>query len=321
MSSAGTLTADDWAAQLFTGRSAVSASCDPAEEVASARADEDDGIARFRQINHFETLLRAAIEAGGVTTPDDPLILVQGAGTGVHGVAPCLRLFRGARIVASDRTDKDFAALRRHLRQSGANERVVCLAMEPEDEVAPAESFDLIAGAFILHRLVDPDRAMANAFRMLKPGGHAIFMEPFDGHGLIRLAFERICAEADLRAEPLAPGLRDALVSSAIEIAGRTMPDSTRPGFAEMDQKWLFSRESLAAGARQAGFRQAVFLSHNDHWTLYRDFADVMLREKTGASVVDLPEWAWDVLAGFDRALPPPVKRLLMLEGTMVLSK
>jgi hypothetical protein len=34
-----------------------------------------------------------------------------------------------------------------------------------------------------------------------------------------------------------------------------------------------------------------------------------------------LPDWALALLDSFDRALRPPVKRLLMLEGTMVLRR
>jgi ubiquinone/menaquinone biosynthesis C-methylase UbiE len=311
----------EWATALFAGVRAAPVWRVAPEERSIAPADLDDGVARFRETTHYELLLRAAVEGAGVRPPADPLILVLGAGTGVNGVAPCLRLFRGARIVATDRTDAQFGPLRRHLHDSGASDRVVCLEMEPESETVPAESFDLVTGASILNRLADPDQALANAFRVLKPGGHALFMEPFDGFGLIRLAFERILAEAQLRGDALSPPLEAALAASASDIAARTMPDPTRPEFGKMEQKWLFSRESLTAGARQIGFCEARFFSHNDHETLYRDFARNFLSQLAGAEAGEMPDWGWDVLDGFDRALPPPVKRLLMLEGTMVLSK
>jgi SAM-dependent methyltransferase len=309
----------DWATALFKGARASPVWRVGPEERTIAPSEPDDGVARFREITHFETLLRTAVEEAGLAPPADPLILVLGAGSGVNAVAPCLRVFRGARIVATDRTDAEFDRLRRHLRDSGASERVVCLEQDPESEAMPGESFDLAAGASILHRLFDPDRALANVFRVLKPGGHALFMEPFDGFGLIRLAFERICAEAELRGEPLSPPLYEALVDAAQDIAARTMPDRAAPGFADLEQKWLFSRESLTAGARQIGFREVRFLPHNDHPTLYRDFARTLLSQRTG--VGEMPDWGWQILDGFDRALPPPVKRLLMLEATIVLTK
>jgi len=321
MSVADVAPSSDWASALFAAARAAPVWRTTPEERSIAPPEADDGVARFREITHFETLLRAAIEDSSLDLPADPLILVLGAGSGVNGVAPCLRLFRGARIVATDRTETHFPLLRRRLSESGASERVVCLPMAPEDEAMPAESFDLVTGASILHRLTDPDRALANTFRLLKPGGHAVFMEPFDGFGLIRLAFERILAEAALRGVPLSPAIGAALAATAEDIAARTMPDRNRPGFETMDQKWLFSRESLTAGARQIGFTETGFFSHNDHPTLYRDFARTLLGQLVGDGVAEMPDWAWAVLDGFDRALPPPVKRLLMLEATMVLSK
>lgn len=318
MSAADAVTTSDWALALLKDAGAARVPLVAPEEHS---IDLEAGMARFREITHFETLLRAAVEGAGLSPPVGPVILVLAAGDGVSGVAPCLRLFRGARIVAADRTDAEFGPLRRHLRDSGAEGRVICVEMEPENERFPAATFDLVTGSSILNRLIDPDRALANVFRLLKPGGHAVFFEPFDGFGLIRLAFERVLAEAELRGKPLNPPLAAALADHVGEIAARTMPDSSRPGFAERAQKWLFSRESLTAGARQIGFREARFFSHNDHSTLYRDFARSLITHKVGAGVADMPDWAWGVLDSFDRALPPPVKRLLMLEGTMVLSK
>jgi SAM-dependent methyltransferase len=322
MSVADIATTSDWASALFAAaRAAPVWRVAPEERAIAPPEADDDGVARFREITHFETLLRAAVEDSGVALPADPLILVLGAGSGVNAVAPCLRMFRGARIVATDRTETHFPLLRRRLSESGAGDRVVCVPMAPEDEAVPAESFDLVVGASILHRLMDPDQALANTFRLLKPGGHAVFMEPFDGFGLIRLAFERILAEAGLRGEPLNPALGEALAATAQDIAARTMPDTSRPGFDQMEQKWLFSRESLTAGARQIGFAEVRFFPHNDHAALYRDFARTVLGQRVGAGVADMPDWAWEVLDGFDSALPPPVKRLLMLEATIVLAK
>ena len=63
------------------------------------------------------------------------------------------------------------------------------------------------------------------------------------------------------------------------------------------------------------------FLPHNDHETLYRDVAQMQVRMVTGRADAGLPGWALALLDSFDRALRPTVKRLLMLEGTMVLRR
>jgi hypothetical protein len=41
----------------------------------------------------------------------------------------------------------------------------------------------------------------------------------------------------------------------------------------------------------------------------------------TGRPGVELPPWALAILDEFDRALRPTVKRLLMLEGTAILTR
>ena len=316
--------ADDWVSNLFSRAEPPPARGGAARRTfTSSDSDDDDGdpLERFRQVTHFETLLRAAVEAARLESSESPLILVLGAGDGANAVAPCLRVFRGARIVATDTTGASFPKLRRRLIESRSADRVACLEMAPEADSAPASRFDLVVGVSILHRLIDPDLALANAYRTLRPGGHAIFMEPFEGYGLIRIAFEQILREAELRGEPLAAPVAAALSSATANIAARTMPDRDVPGFSDREQKWLFSRESLAAGARQVGFSEVRFFSHNDHPTLYRDFAGVMLQQLLGPAKAPTPDWVWEVLDAFDRALPPPVKRLLMLEGTLVLTK
>ncbi|MDB5449763.1 MAG: hypothetical protein JWQ46_599 [Phenylobacterium sp.] len=290
-------------------------------ETRSFAHDDDDSLAHFETSTHFEALFRAALDASGIEVADNPLVMVLGAGTGASAVAPCLRLFRGCHILATDETDRDFARLSRHLRQSGAQDRVALLRAAPEEPQAAPASLDLVAGAFVLHSRIDPDKVLEATARVLKPGGHAIFLEPFDGYGLLRLAFERICVEADLRKAPLGEGVRVALECAIAQIAARTMPDPTQPGFTEMQGKWQFSRESVAAAARIFGFAQARFVSHHDHSSLYRDMALLRLREHMGADRAELPGWAEDILNGFDRALPPPVKRLLMLEGSIVLTR
>ena len=311
---------ETWVSELFADITPRILSPVAGERRSFAQPDDEDPVARFTEVTRFEMLLRSALEATRIEVPREPLILVLGAGDGTNAVAPCLRVFRGARIAAADRTDVWLPRLRRRLIESGAADRVVWLEMEPESQAAPAERFDLVVGVQVLHRLLDPDLALENAHRVLKPGGHAIFMEPFDGYGLMRLAFERIARDAELRGDPLSPEVFAALSGMAKNIAARIEPDRNRPGFADMDEKWLFSRESLTAGARQIGFSEAQFLSHHDHPTLYRDFAALMLRRLLGPGA-QLPDWGWAVFDDLDRTIPAAAKRLLMLEGTLVFSK
>jgi SAM-dependent methyltransferase len=271
---------------------------------------------------HFEGLLSAALTRAGVETATDGLLLDLRSGDGTRSVVPWLSLLPRVRIVASEPSSMLLAAAMGRARSLEAEDRVMGVLAEPDRVPTAPGSIDMVTGVACLHEVDDPDLVLAAAARALRPGGVAIFLAPFDGHGVLRLAYERICAEAALRPDdPIEPDVALALRAIADDIAKRTLPDRRDPGFTQMEQKWLFARESLEAAARGFGFREVEFTSHNDHETLYRDAAALQARALTGRDDATLPGWAMDILDGFDRALRPPVKRLLMLEGTIVLRR
>jgi SAM-dependent methyltransferase len=328
-------TPPDWAADLFTaplvplhdtaGRAtpvwSIDADSTGAKISEQFKANAGEYHARYAASAHFEILFRQALTATDLQVAESPLILDLGSGSGVNSVVPSFVLFPGARQVATDLSGELLAILADYAIQTDQAERVLCVEMDAmSSHIAPGR-FDLVTGGAILHHLVFPILGLRAAARALKPGGHAIFMEPFDGYGLIRLAYERILAEADLRGEPLAPEVERTFRTMIVDIAARTAPDPRAPGFTDLDDKWLFSREQLDAAARSCGFSDVRFVAHNDHRTLYRDAAFVQMRLGAGRDDLSLPDWAIDILDGFDRALPPAVKRLLILEGSIVLTK
>jgi hypothetical protein len=128
-------------------------------------------------------------------------------------------------------------------------------------------------------------------------------------------------AESDLRHDPLDPAAEKVLRAMIGDIAARSGPDPRAPGFADLDDKWLFSRELFDGMARNAGFASVRFLSHNNHDSLYRDVAAVQLRLGSGLDTLTLPDWANAILDSFDAAFPKLSKNSLMLEGSVVLTK
>jgi SAM-dependent methyltransferase len=240
----------------------------------------------------------------------------------VRSVLPWLDLLPEARVIASDPASMSLATLVGRAKLDGHGDRVMGIVADADDLITAPGSVDIVSGVACLHQMADPDRLIELAAMALRPGGHAIFLAPFDGHGLLRVAFDRICSEADCRPDdPLPPGLKAALSGLSSDIAARTLPNTADPAFIQLQDKWLFSRESIEGAARRCGFSQARFLAHNDHETLYRDAALVQLRSYLGVDELALPPWAIAVLDSFDSALRPPVKRLLMLEATIVLTR
>lgn len=271
---------------------------------------------------HFEGLLAAALARTGMDVREETRVLDLRSGDGGRSVAPWLSLLPHARIVATDPSSMLLAGLAALARGLEAEGRVMGVLAEADRPPVAPGVIDLVSGVGCLHEMDDPDQVLQGAARSLRSGGWAVFLAPFDGHGVLRLAYERILAEATLRPEaPLSPDVAAALLTLAGDIAKRTLPDRADPGFAGMEQKWLFARESLEAAARSYGFRDVAFVPHNDHETLYRDAGLLQVRAVTGRDDAELPGWAIAALDAFDQALRPPVKRLLMLEGTILLRR
>lgn len=269
----------------------------------------------------FERLLHCALDAG-LSPPAEAIVLDLQSGDGMRSVVPWLRLLPHARILASDPASVLLASLYGRAVALGEAERVLCVVADPAAAPVAPGSVDLVSGVGCLQEQDDPDLVLAAAALALRPGGHAIFLVPFDGYGVLRLAYQRICAESRLRpGASLSDDAVAALEALVSDVAARTLPERSDPGFEQREQKWLFARASLEMAARALGFRDVRFLAHNDHETLYRDIALLQVRMMTGRQDAELPSWALAILDEFDRALRPTVKRLLMLEGTAILTR
>jgi len=284
-------------------------------------ANAEEYHRRYAHSDHFERLFRRAIEATGIEVSPAPLILDLGSGSGVNSIVPCRRVFAGARMVATDLSGELLAILADYALAEGVAEAIACVKMDAMTDGVLPGVFDLVTGASILHHLEEPKLGLAAAARALKPGGHAIFFEPFNGWGIMRLAFERILAEAGLRNDRLDPAVEAVLNATIRDVAERSDPDTTTPRFPTLDDKWLFSRSRIEGWARKAGFAAVQFTPHGTHPTLYRDMAAVQLRLGSGRADLAYPDWALAILDSVDAAFTYDAKRELMLEGTIVLTK
>ena len=280
------------------------------------KANAEDYHQRYAASDHFQALFEQALAATAIRVRPKPQVLDLGSGSGVNSVIPCQRLFPGARIVATDLSAELLAILAGYARA----EDTCCVAMDAMSAHPAAGRYDLVIGASILHHLERPHQGIAAAGRALKRGGHALFMEPFQGYAVMRLAYERILSEAALRGEgALAPDIARVLAAMVWDIEVRTAPDPAAAYFTELDDKWLFSESQIRRWAADAGFAEVRFVPHNDHPRLYADAAVTQLR--LAGVATPLPDWALEVLASYDAAFTLHAKRQMALESTIVLTK
>lgn len=67
------------------------------------------------------------------------------------------------------------------------------MQLNAEELIFESGEIDLVVGGAILHHLFDPSKTLKEAYKVLKPGGYAIFYEPFEaGNQIVKLIFERI---------------------------------------------------------------------------------------------------------------------------------
>ena len=108
-------------------------------------------------------------------TPAGPDILDLGTGTGVSAIG-ILDRCPDARVTGVDFSPRMLAAARRYLRRSGREVRLVEASAESLP-FAPG-SFDVVTGHSFLYLTRHPDKVLAEARRVLKPGGRCVFLEP-----------------------------------------------------------------------------------------------------------------------------------------------
>jgi len=159
---------------------------------------------------HFEHLLRTAIDRACPDVPSRALLLDLRSGDGTRSVTPWLNVLPDARIVASDPAGILLATMVSRAATVGDEDRVMGVVAEPDRvPVAPA-SFDVVSGVACLHELDDPDLVLAAAARALRPGGYAIFLAPFDGHGILRSSGHWMCAACETSLGPVTGNAKEA---------------------------------------------------------------------------------------------------------------
>jgi ubiquinone/menaquinone biosynthesis C-methylase UbiE len=248
-------------------------------------------------------------------------ILDIGAGSGVNTVVPCLRLFPGCRIVATDFSAPLLRILRSYLFESGLNDRVACVCTDAMRTQFRPASFDVVVGGSILHHLVQPELALAAAYRALKRGGLALFFEPFEGYAVLRVAFELILARARRDSLPLPDALAAMMTAMIRDFAMRAGTDKSAPVFRDVDDKWLFTRTYLERVTRDIGFSAMTLVPTEKPRRQFRLAAEGLVKVGAGLKAHDLPDWAWEYIDKFDQTFSEEMKREIPLECAIALQK
>jgi len=136
--------------------------------------------ARFYSWFTNQVAWRSACCALACRLPHAESLLVLDLGCGPGGSAIELARARpGARIVGIDIAPRMLREARRRLREAGLSARRVPLAQADAVRLPiRTGSVDAITGHSFLYLVADREATLAESWRVLRPGGHLILMEP-----------------------------------------------------------------------------------------------------------------------------------------------
>jgi ubiquinone/menaquinone biosynthesis C-methylase UbiE len=184
-----------------------------------------------------------------IPLPEAPQVLDLGSGSG-NSIFSILRFLPDARVIATDLSRPLLEILSRRLRERSLDTRCLCVRVDlMREPLFHQNSFDLITGNSILHHLLKPDEVLRRVCRWLRPGGSAVFAEPF---AIGNLCFALLCERLSIDpALPLTAEVRDLLGRVANDIRvrlARSVP------YEQLEDKWLFTVPYLEASV--AGLAQ-----------------------------------------------------------------
>lgn len=282
----------------------------------------EDYFKKYENFSYIFGLLKGELDALGV----EPRGIAVDFGSGFgNTVIPLLENYRELSIVATDISPDLLAILLREASKRGIGDRCAAVALDAQRDYFAEGFADIVFGGAVLHHLAEPDALLKTVVRILKPGGHAIFFEPFEnGHSVLRLAYEEILARAKAE-QATGPGF-DFLAGLAKDIAVRSHRRSY-PEFSEawfnLDDKWLFTHSYFDRMRHLTGASDLRIRPFNNRLQPFTKHTQNSLVNYAGLTIPDsLPDWAWEVLRRFDEdAFSADMRNDLVIEGAVVLTK
>ena len=266
---------------------------------------------RYANSAYFKSLIERGLGLVGFTDQVRD-VLDFGAGAGDNSTFPCLELYPHAQVLATDLSPQLLVLLRDEAHRRGLSSQVAPLCLDAMNDVFLPECFDLVIGSAILHHLINPSAALEAAYKALRPGGVALFFEPFEaGNAMLCMLFERIMAEANLRNDPLPPLTLHFFHLFTMDVHRRIGRDKSADYFREVDDKWLFGRPYFYEVGQKLGYSKVSIdpIEKGNHQMQGR--SDALLRLAAGSSFSQLPDWAQHHIQTADRLLVESIPDLI----------
>lgn len=271
----------------------------------------------FDLTNYYYRLINKALKKSGFSEKSKAKLQILDVGCGFGSATlPLLKLFPKAQIIASELSLPMLSVLKQKLTNHKDKERCILLQLNAEELNFEDNSFDLVVGAAILHHLFNPEKTLKDCARILKPGGTAIFFEPFsEGMSMMALIYEAIIHHGGFKWLDLSIKL---YFRHSVSIWQKMKnQDKTDPFFKKVDDKWLFERRYFQKYAQKYNFKDCLIYRIDKSSQPFMNLLKTNLAKK----IDKLPKWIFEVIENYENWLDEEIKDELIIEGCLIFEK
>lgn len=278
---------------------------------------------RYFKPTHFRMLLQRAFARAEfpIGTQSDLAVLDLGSGSG-NTVIPLLDFNPSLKVIATDLSIDLLLILAELVRGHDYGQRLGFICADANGKTFYDGVFDAVIGSAILHHLMRPEAAVIHALASLKPGGLAVFFEPFEyGCNMMKNLYLLILDDPRCPAE-IAPEVIAHFQATIKDFNARFDVGTVKPHTQWLDDKWLFTGQFFGEISRRSGC-QLMGLFNNWEDSLEDVYTRQLLDslKLTGLGEHKLPAWCLELCRDYDRSVALPLKRSLVLWGTALIRK
>lgn len=298
-------------------------------------------IQKYQNLEYWQYLLQSAQQFFTFKSDDRLRILDLGSGSG-NTVFPLMELYPNAHIIASDLSIPLLKSLKEYYDIHYKGHPCAILQLNAEDMIFEPNTIDLIVGGAILHHLFDPSKTLEQCYKVLKPGGIALFFEPFEiGYLIISMVLNQLI---DLNEKMLSPILLTKLMRKlglspfwnkeiispeiiaffkalCLDFEVRKGIDKGRPIYQSVDDKWLFTKGYFEKISQTLGFNALIIYPLHEVNNQFSNQIKSFLQIGLGKSDNSLPKWALDYIEKIDKHFSKELLEEFIIEGGIVLRK
>ncbi len=275
--------------------------------------------ARYTDNDHWKGLVGQAIDLAGVDRQSALKILDIGSGSG-NTVFAATDLLPNSVVYANDISPQllhILVGIQEHLPQLEGRIEAYCFDLH-KDFFAD-NTFDLVIGGSILHHMFDPEAALKNTARWLRPGGKILLFEPLEIGGHIMAAiYLTLLAELEFDVDPK---ILTHFKAICHDYEARFGVPRVKPWTRDLDDKWLFHPFYLREMASNIGLKFELISPVNTN--LEQIFSDAVRSTLNCAGLggIPTPDKMWEILKLFDVGMSADLKKRLTSEGIIILAK